>query len=109
MILGIGAFGGGLALVLGPHGEILPLPISLLKGSPFDSYFGPGLILFTVQDVWPWIVQMGAGSRAGWYSDDVIDNRRQPSADRIIPTLQTIAIGALFPAVPGSIDGFSTC
>lgn len=52
-ILGVGAVGGGLALMTGPRGEILPLPISLLKGSPFDTSFGPGLILFTV---------LGAGS-----------------------------------------------
>ena len=58
------------------------------------------------QDVWPLIVQMGAGSRAGWYSYDFIDNGRQRSADRIVPDLQTIAVGALFPAVPGATDGF---
>jgi hypothetical protein len=58
------------------------------------------------RDVWPWLVQMGAGSRAGWYSYDFIDNGRRPSADRIVPALQTIAAGELFPAVPGATDGF---
>jgi hypothetical protein len=37
--------------------------------------------------VWPWLAQMGAGSRAGWYSYDVLDNRRRSSATRIIPAL----------------------
>jgi hypothetical protein len=37
------------------------------------------------RDVWPWLVQMGAGSRGGWYSSD---NGRQPSARRIVPDLQ---------------------
>ncbi len=37
VLLGIGALGGGLALMLGPHGEILPLPMSLLNGSLFAS------------------------------------------------------------------------
>lgn len=55
--------------------------------------------------VWPWLVQMGA-DRAGWYSYDFIDNGRRPSADRIMPALQTIAAGELFPAVPGATDGF---
>ena len=55
--------------------------------------------------VWPWLVQMGAG-RAGWYSYDWIDNGKQKSARRIKPELQTPAIGALFPAVPGQRDGF---
>jgi len=58
------------------------------------------------RDVWPWLVQMGAGTRAGWYSYDVIDNGRHRSADRILPELQTIAVGTLFPAVPGATDGF---
>ena len=58
------------------------------------------------QDVWPGLAQMGAGNRAGRYSYDFIDNGRQRSADRIVPDLQTIAVGALFPAVPGATDGF---
>jgi hypothetical protein len=58
------------------------------------------------RDVWPWLVQMGAGSRAGWYSYDWLDNRRQPSATRIVPELQHPAIGAVFPALPGVTEGF---
>jgi hypothetical protein len=57
-------------------------------------------------DVWQWLVQMGAGSRAGWYSYDSLDNRRQPSATRIVPELQRIDVGTLFPALPGTVDGF---
>ena len=39
--------------MLGPRGEILPLPMSLLEPSPFDSYFLPGLVLFTVLGIGP--------------------------------------------------------
>jgi hypothetical protein len=46
-------------------------------------------------DVWPWLVQMGAG-RAGWYSYDRIDNGGTPSLDRIAPELQEIAVGDVF-------------
>jgi hypothetical protein len=56
--------------------------------------------------VWPWLVQMGAGSRAGWYSYDFLDNGRRASAERIVPELQRIAPGTLFPAIPGAIEGF---
>jgi hypothetical protein len=57
-------------------------------------------------DVWPWLVQMGAG-RAGWYSYDWIDNGRQPSASCLVPGLQAAAtIGSLFPALPGTTDAF---
>jgi membrane protease YdiL (CAAX protease family) len=58
------------------------------------------------RDVWPWIVQMGAGSRAGWYSYDWLDNGRQPSVTRIVPELQHPAVGTIFPALPGVTDGF---
>ena len=56
--------------------------------------------------VWPWLVQMGAGSRAGWYSYDFLDNGRLPSATRIVPELQHITVGTLFPALPGVTEGF---
>ena len=53
VLLGIGAIGGGLALMLGPHGEILPLPVSALAGSPFSDYFVPGVILFAIIGLFP--------------------------------------------------------
>jgi hypothetical protein len=53
IFLGVGALGGGAALMLGPRGEIIPLPISALAGTPFGSYLVPGLILFTVLGVGP--------------------------------------------------------
>lgn len=56
--------------------------------------------------VWPWLAQMGAGSRAGWYSYDFLDNGRHPSATRVIPELQSVAVGTVFPALPGITDGF---
>lgn len=37
------------------------------------------------EDVWPWLMQMGAGDRAGWYSYDWIDNGGMPSATEIHP------------------------
>jgi hypothetical protein len=58
-------------------------------------------------DVWPWLVQMGAGSRGGWYSYDWLDNGRQPSVARIAPELQHPPIGTIFPALPGVTEGFT--
>jgi hypothetical protein len=58
-------------------------------------------------DLWPWVVQMGAGSRAGWYSYDWLDNGRQPSAARIVPELQHPTVGTIFPAMPGVTEGFT--
>jgi len=51
------------------------------------------------KDVWPWLVQMGYG-RAGWYSWDQLD-MNVPSADRIVPELQQLAVGDVVPTHPG--------
>ena len=59
------------------------------------------------RDVWPWLVQMGAGSRAGWYSYDRLDNRGHRSATQIVPDLQHPAVGTIFPALPGLTEGFT--
>src|SRR4029450_12847250 len=59
------------------------------------------------RDVWPWLAQMGAGNRAGWYSYDWLDNGRRPSATRIVPELQHPAVDSIFPALPGVTDGFT--
>jgi hypothetical protein len=55
VVLSIGAIGGGVVLMLAPRGEIMPLPLSALAGSPFDTYFVPGLILFGVLGLGPLI------------------------------------------------------
>ena len=56
-------------------------------------------------DVWPWLAQMGSG-RAGWYSYDFIDNGGHRSTERILPEFQDIAVGSVFPALPGARDVF---
>jgi hypothetical protein len=42
--------------------------------------------------VWPWLVQVGLG-RAGWYSDDLLDNLARPSLRAIRPELQGLEVG----------------
>jgi hypothetical protein len=56
-------------------------------------------------DIWPWLVQMGC-RRAGWYSYDGLDNAGVPSAERIVPELQRVEVGDLFPWTPTADDGF---
>jgi hypothetical protein len=53
VLLSIGALGGGLVLMIAPRGEIMPLPLSALAGSPFDTYLVPGMILFGVLGLGP--------------------------------------------------------
>lgn len=56
-------------------------------------------IAATPDQVWPWIVQMGFG-RAGWYSYDLVDNVGRPSARRVHPEWQDLAVGDRIPVLP---------
>jgi len=56
------------------------------------------------EEIWPWLIQIGAG-RAGWYSYDLLDNLGQPSAERIIPEFQHLAVGDLIPISPDGKAG----
>jgi hypothetical protein len=49
---------------------------------------------------------MGAGTRAGWYSYDFLDNGGRPSARRVVPALQQVSVGSVFPGAPGLTEGF---
>lgn len=49
------------------------------------------------REVWPWLVQMGAYTRAGWYSFDRLDNGGVPSAWEIVPDLQHLQVGDVLP------------
>jgi hypothetical protein len=55
--------------------------------------------------IWPWLVQMGCW-RAGWYSYDGLDNGGVPSAERIVPELQHVHVGGIFPLTPKAQDRF---
>jgi hypothetical protein len=49
--------------------------------------------------VWPWLVQVGC-LRAGWYSNDLLDNLAHPSATTIMPALQHLEVGQWVPMSP---------
>jgi hypothetical protein len=63
--------------------------------------------------VWPWLVQAGC-LRAGFYSNDLLDNLGRPSAREIIDELQHLEIGQWVPMSPTKpsfgnalkVDGF---
>ena len=61
--MGLGALIGGMVLIVAPRGEIMSLPLSALAGSPFDTYLGPGLILFTVLGLGPLVAARLAWER----------------------------------------------
>ena len=51
VFIGLGAVGGGLALVLEPSGSYLGIPLELLKSSPFSTYLVPGIVLILFNGV----------------------------------------------------------
>ncbi len=61
-------------------------------------------IIAPPEAIWPWLVQMGIG-RAGWYSYDWLDNLGRPSAERIMPEFQHLAVGDLIPVSPDGKAG----
>ena len=56
------------------------------------------------EEIWPWLVQIGV-TRAGWYSYDWMDNLGRPSAQRILPEWQHIAVGDVIPMSPDGKQG----
>ncbi len=51
--------------------------------------------------VWPWLVQVGC-QRAGFYSNDLLDNLGRPSATTIVPDLQRLEVGQWVPMSPAA-------
>jgi hypothetical protein len=82
------------------------LPGDDLIPEPIESLTHAITVHRQPEDVWPWLAQMGA-TRGGWYSYDTIDNGRHASAIRVVPELQQLTVGTLFPALPGVTDGFT--
>jgi hypothetical protein len=48
------------------------------------------------EDIWPWLLQWG-WNRAGFYSYDLLDNLGRPSAQRVLPQFQRLAVGDWVP------------
>lgn len=73
-----------------------PLPGDDLIANPLGEFTNAVTIHATPRAIWSWLAQMGAG-RAGWYSYDALDNGGQTSATTIVPALQRLEVGMVFP------------
>jgi hypothetical protein len=84
-----------------PGDELVPRPVAeMTRALTVDA---------PPSDVWPWMVQMGAG-RGGLYSYDWLENLAGlgiHSADRIVPELQDLKEGDIFPLEASSGTGLS--
>ncbi len=65
-LLGLGALGGGGALVIRPDGGILGMPLSMLDESPFGNFLLPGAFLFLFLGVYPLAVAYALVARPKW-------------------------------------------
>jgi hypothetical protein len=62
-------------------------------------------LFFTIhapaERIWPWLVQVGYGGRAGFYSYDLLERRfGARNTDRFNPDLPALAVGELVPLYP---------
>jgi hypothetical protein len=48
VLIGLGAVGGGLAMVLDPSGANLRMSVDWLSGTPFPDYLVPGIVLLAL-------------------------------------------------------------
>ena len=56
VLLGLSASGGGAYLIVSPSGRLIGMPVSLLDKSPFPNFLIPGIILFVVLGIAPFLV-----------------------------------------------------
>jgi hypothetical protein len=72
------------------------MPGDALIADPTHSATHAVTVDASPEDIWPWLVQMGAG-RGGLYSYDWLDRLfgilDRSSADRVVPELQHLAVG----------------
>lgn len=64
--LSLGAFIGGIPMILDPSGAMLKMPISLLDDSPISSFLIPGIILTSLFGVIPIIIIFALLKRPSW-------------------------------------------
>ena len=79
-----------------------PLPGDEIVPGPRMQTTRAVTIAAPASDVWPWLVQLGAG-RGGFYSYDWLENAAGldiRSADRIRPELQRLLVGDIIPLSP---------
>ena len=77
LLLSVGALGGGAALIVGPNGSLLGLPLGLLAGTPFPDYLIPGTLLFSFLGVYPLVVTYALWRRPAWRLPDLLNPFRR--------------------------------
>jgi hypothetical protein len=90
-----------------PHEQLADMPGDTLF--PLAQYQSTRAITIDAlpEAVWPWLVQVGCG-RAGFYSNDLLDNLGRPSAATILPAFQHLQVGQWIPMSPSTTPSDQT-
>ena len=59
VFLAIGGLFGGIVLTISPSGQLLKLPLDILKYSPFNDFLIPGIFLLVFMGILPIIIAVG--------------------------------------------------
>ncbi|MCD4665477.1 MAG: hypothetical protein K8R68_09405 [Bacteroidales bacterium] len=70
VFIGVGAVGGGLALVLEPDGSNIGIPVEILKSSPFSSFLVPGIVLLIVNGFGSLVGALASFTRY-WFAGEI--------------------------------------
>ena len=73
ILLGLGALGGGGALILGPDGHIIQMPLSILDHAPFSNFLIPGILLFAFVGIFPMAVAYSLWQQPAWQWPDALN------------------------------------
>jgi hypothetical protein len=65
-LLGIGAFFGGLVLIIDPSGGVVNMPMDFLENSPFNNFLIPGIILFSILGIFPLVIAYALITKWHW-------------------------------------------
>jgi hypothetical protein len=66
LFIGVAALISGPMFFLAPDGRLMQMPVTYLKGSPFNDFLIPGIILFIFVGIFPIIAGIGLLKRSIW-------------------------------------------
>ncbi len=80
-ILGLGAIGGSIMLIVDPSGGKMGMPLSILERTFFPSYLIPGILLLLIFGVFPLLVAYALRRQPKWPIAEAVN----PYSDELHP------------------------
>lgn len=71
--IGAAALISGAMFFLAPDGRLMQMPVTFLKGSPFNDFLFPGIILFVFVGIFPVMVGIGLVKKSIWPGLDALN------------------------------------